>query len=263
MRPYRQFAACAFSRGLAYRASVLTRVVGNLASVLVQVAIWQALLGQGAVAGIDLPAMVTYAILSTCMNMLMLSGYILRTVDERLSSGQIAVDLLKPLSYPLYLAADSLGTVAFQGLFTMVPTLVVAAAVFGLQPPASALHLAAFVVALLLAAAMSFAIGYLMALLAFWFLTTMHFEWSIGAFVRVFGGGFVPLWFFPNWLGVVAAGLPFQYLYFVPIAIYLGQVPAAELGARLILGVAWVVVLLALAKWIWDRSMRRLVLQGG
>ena len=263
MAAYWRFAVCAFSRSLAYRANVYLRVVGSLVTILIQVAIWRSLLGHGAVAGVGLAEMVTYAILSTCVGMAMLSGQTLRTVDQRLRTGDIAVDLIKPVSYPLYLAADGLGSIAFQGLFTVLPTLGIAALFFGLQPPASGAHFLAFVVALLLATGISFAIGYLTALLAFWLLTAFVFEWSIGALVQVFGGAFLPLWFFPPWLAEIAAWLPFRYLYFVPVAVYLGRIPVAELAGTLALGIVWLAALLALAGWLWDRSTRRLVFQGG
>lgn len=262
MRVYWEFATCAFTQGLAYRMNLLLRVVGNVLTVLIQVAIWRALLGHGAVLGIGLREMVTYSILSTCMTMLQLTS-LFHTVDERLRTGNIAVDLIKPLHYPLQLAADSLGSTLFQGMFTMLPTLVIAALAFGLEPPASPVSFLAFIAAAGLALVVSFALGYLIALLAFWFLTTMHFEWTLAGFMTLFSGRFLPLWFFPPWLATVAAWLPFRYLNFVPVAIYLGRVPAGELGATLLAGLGWAAVLLGLAWWLWARAVRRLVLHGG
>lgn len=262
MRAYWEFAARAFSRNLAYRVNVWLRVVGSLAAIVIQVEIWRALLAHGVVAGVDLPQMVTYSLLSTCAGIVLPVG-MFRTVDERLRTGNIAIDLVKPLSYPLYLAAESLGTVGFSALFVALPTLVVAALFFGLRAPASPLDLLGFAVALLLGLAVGFALGYLIALLAFWFLTTMHFEWSLGAFMKVFSGAFLPLWFFPPWLAALGNGLPFRYMNFVPVAIYLGKVPAGAVGGMLLLGLLWVAVLLGLAAWIWSRSVRRLVVHGG
>jgi ABC-2 type transport system permease protein len=262
MRAYWEFARRSFERNTAYRVSTLLRVVGNVVVVLIQVTIWRALLGHGAVAGVTLAQMVTYSIVSTCLNLLLLTG-LYRALDDRLRTGNIAVDLAKPLSYPLYLAADSLGTAAFQGAFAMLPTLLVAWLAFGLQPPASGLDLAAFLVAVLLALAVSFSIGYLIALLAFWFLTTLHFEWSLMAFNRVFAGTFLPLWFFPPGLAVVAGWLPFRYQAFVPASIYLGRIPHGDLAGTLALGLGWAAALLGLCGWLWGRAMRRLIVQGG
>jgi ABC-2 type transport system permease protein len=263
IRAYGEVVRCAFIRGLGYRVNVLLRLVGSLIAVLIQVAIWRSVLAAGDPSGVSLSDMVTYAILSVCVGSLTLTGTVLYRVDTRLRTGDIGVDLVKPISFPLVLAAESLGVAAFQAVWTLLPTFALATLAFGLQEPASFLNLLVFVVSLPLAAAMSFIIGYLTALLAFWALTTMYFEWTIGAIARVFGGSFLPLWFFPAWLGTIANWLPFRYLYYVPLAIYLGRIPSAELGVTLLIGLGWLVVLVGCAHWLWDRSMRRLIVQGG
>jgi ABC-2 type transport system permease protein len=263
IRAYWEFARCSFARGMAYRVNLVLRLIGGIIAILIQVAIWRSLLGNGITAGVSLPDMVTYAILSVCLGTLTLTGTVLRRVDERLRSGDIGVDLVLPISFPLYLAADGLGAAAFRIVFALLPTLILAALAFGLRPPSSSVNLIAFLVSVPLATAMSFAIGYLTALLAFWALTTMYFDWTISAFARVFGGSFLPLWFFPPWLGTIANWLPFRYLYYVPLAIYLGRIPVVELGATLLLGLGWLIILFGFAWWLWDRSMRRLIVQGG
>jgi ABC-2 type transport system permease protein len=123
--------------------------------------------------------------------------------------------------------------------------------------------MAAFAASVLIAVLLSFAVAYLIALLAFWCLTTLTFEWTYFGLVRVFSGSFVPLWFFPDWLGGAARLLPFQYLNYVPTALYMGRIPASHAPAVLLGGAAWVVALCAFAAALWRMSVRRLVVQGG
>ncbi len=262
MRTYYEFFLKSFKKNLAYRADVWLRVIGNVLGILVQVAIWHAVLGEGSVEGINLPDMVTYSILTTLVAGLLMTG-LYRDADDRLRTGDIAVDLLKPLRYPLYLFADGLGRSAYQLLFTVIPTVAVAWPLFGFSPPASPGYALAFLLALALALSVSFAIGYLIALLAFWFLTTMHFRFAMAGFITAFSGSFLPLWFFPPGWAAVARSLPFQYLGFVPAAAYMGEMPPGELGLTLAGGVAWTLGLLALTSWLWTASVRRLVVHGG
>ncbi len=262
MRTYYEFFGKSFKRNLAYRSDVWLRVAGNVLGILVQVAIWRAILGQGSVEGIDVRDMVTYSILTTLVGGVLMTG-LYQDADDRLRTGDIAVDLIKPLRYPLYLFAHQLGRSAFQLLFTVAPTLVVAWLLFGFTPPASAGYGLAFLVALAIALGVSYALGYLIALLAFWFLTTMHFRFAMAGFFTAFSGSFLPLWFFPPGWAAVATALPFQYMGFVPAATYLGELPPRELVATLGLGGAWTVGLLGFASWLWSASVRRLVVQGG
>lgn len=263
MRAYWEIAVRAFARAGAYRLNALLRIAGALAALAIQVAIWRALLAAGGGgAGASLGEMTTYAVLTTCLGTLQLT-WLFRTVDARLRTGDVAIDLVRPLPYPLALGADAAGTVAFQAVATALPTLVVAALTVGLAPPASPVALAGFAAAVLLSLAVSMALGCLVALLAFWCLTTMHFDWALQAAVKVFGGAFLPLWFFPPGLAALAAWLPFRYLSFVPAAVYLGRVPVPELPGTLLLGLGWAVALLGLARWLWGRAVQRLVVQGG
>jgi ABC-2 type transport system permease protein len=186
-----------------------------------------------------------------------------QSVDDRLRTGDIAIDLLKPMRYPLYLWADQLGNAAYRLLLSVVPTVVVAAVLFGFTAPASQVNAVGFVTAMAIAITLSFAFAYLIALLAFHFLTTLHFEWTFFGLATIFSGRLLPLWFFPQAWADLARALPFQFLGFVPAAIYMGRIQGAEMWLTLAIGLVWVVVLLGAAALMWTVSLRRLVVQGG
>ncbi len=79
----------------------------------------------------------------------------------------------------------------------------------------------------------------------------------------IFSGSFLPLWFFPDSWAAVASALPFQFLGFIPAAIYMGYIPASELVPTLLAGLAWIGGLIIVVQWLWWRAVRRLVVQGG
>jgi ABC-2 type transport system permease protein len=259
---YLHFFAKAFKRNLAYRAQVWLTILVNLLAIVIQVSIWRALLSNRSAAGIDLRDMITYVILNSAIYVVMMYE-MFHDVDDRLRTGDIAIDLVKPMRYPLYLWADQLGNTAYRLLFTVVPTVLVATVLFGFTGPGSFVHAVGFVIAMAIATTLSFAFAYLIALLAFHFLTTLHFEWTFLGLATMFSGRLLPLWFFPQGWADVARALPFQFLGFVPAAIYMGKMPEREMWLTLIIGLVWVVVLLAAAALMWTVSLRRLVVQGG
>lgn len=238
------------------------RTVGNLVSIFIQVSIWRAVLGNQSANGINLQDMVTYVILNALLTTLLMDQ-IFQNVDERLRTGNIALDLIKPYRYPFYLAFEQLGNACFQFIFTVVPTFIFAILFFGFHAPSSILDGLAFLVTVFFALSISFAIGYLIALLAFWFLATFHFEWTLAGLMTVFSGSFLPIWFFsPTW-ATVAHILPFQFLGFIPASMYMGRISAADVLPTLGLGLLWTLILLGLAWMLWQRAMSRLVIQGG
>lgn len=251
-----------FKKNAAYRSAVWIHIVASMVSIWIQVSVWTALIGSGSADGITRDQMVTYAILNSAMYAVLFTG-LYSEVDVRLRSGDIGIDLLRPVRYPLMLLADQLGRAAYRLVFMVVPTVALAAFAFGFSPPASFASAIGYVFVLPLAIAISYAIGYLIALLAFWFLTTFHFSWAIGALVTVFSGSVLPLWFFPGRWELVARALPFQFLGFVPAATWMGELSGTDLVLTWLLGVAWAVAMLGFTTWLWTRAITRLVVQGG
>ncbi|MBS4203545.1 ABC-2 family transporter protein [Lederbergia citrea] len=166
MKAYAAFSIKSFSTNLAYRSEVWLRTVGNFITIFIQVAIWKAVIGKGSIDGIGIQDMITYSILNTLIYSLLLTN-VYRTVDERLRTGGIAIDLIKPLRYPLYLLADRLGNSLYQFVFTVIPTLLITWIYFGITQPYSLHHLLAFLLSISISLTISFALGYLVALIGF------------------------------------------------------------------------------------------------
>jgi ABC-2 type transport system permease protein len=262
VKPYLTYFRKSFKQSTAYRTAVWLQIVGSVLSVLVQVSVWRALIGAGSVNGITLDDMVTYAI----VNAIMLAFIITRLfndVDARLRTGDISIDLLRPIQYPFLVLADQLGRAAFRFVFVAIPIVTISGLLFGFSFPPSIVSVVSFPVVLVFALLISFSIGYLIALLSFWFLTTFHFSWAIGGLVTLFSGSFLPLWFFPDRWEAVARALPFQFLGFIPAAVWLGQIQGEELIRTFIIGAVWTVILLLTAHALWRRATRDLVVQGG
>jgi ABC-2 type transport system permease protein len=262
MKMYILFGMKSFTNQLAYRSDVWLRTIGNFATIFIQVSIWKAVIGEGTVSGVSYEQMVTYSILNTLLAAVLLT-HISGKVDTSLKSGSIASDLIRPLSYPIYLFAEGAGSVIYQFVFVVVPSLLIASLAFGIQPPASAEHFASFAFGICIALLLSFLFGYLISLIAFWFLTHFSLEWMFGGLTIIFAGSFLPLWFFPDGWAAVAKALPFQYLGFVPAALYMGQIPKGEILNTLVIGLFWITALWLLTYWLWSRAVKRLVVQGG
>ena len=262
MNVYLAMTGKSFKKHLAYRSEVWVRIVIGVVWVGIQVAIWRALIGSGEVDGITLSDMITYAILNTVMALALMDRG-LAELDQRIRSGDIAVDLIKPFNYPLTLVADGLGRSLFSALFSVLPTLVIAALFFGFQAPASIENAVVFAVAFVIALAISFSLTCLVGMLGFYFLATFHFQWAIGALRSLFAGTMVPLWFYPDGLRALAEALPFQFLAFFPAAAWMGELSRRDLALNLGLGSFWSAALLGLCWWLWSRIVRRLVVQGG
>jgi ABC-2 type transport system permease protein len=167
---------------------------------------------------------------------------------DRVRTGDVAADLLRPVD-PLwaFLAAD-LGRAAHAVTTRLVAPLAVGAIAFGLYVPRRLETYPLFAVSLVLAVVVSFGLRYLVNLATFWFLDIRGFSMALAVGSATFTG----LW-----------ATPFPAMLQIPLDVLCERVsPAAGYGLVAAQG-GWAAALLATAYAVQRRGVRRLVVQGG
>ena len=261
---YRAFAFSAFQTQFAYRSQVWAGLFGQFILVFAKVAIWQSVYGGAAtVDGISLADMVTYALIGGSVYAAWPFHELLYAIGRSIKTGDVAVYLLKPLRYPLYLFATECGNLAFRLLVVVVPTVAVIAAMYGMLPPASLFHGVMFVVFWGLAFVILFLMAAACGLVAFWLMTAFSLDWFLGGVLSILSGSFIPLWFFPPTLAAIIGYLPFAYVAYFPMAVYLGKLDTGATLVAFAIGVGWAALLAIAVAALWARAARRLVVQGG
>src|SRR5262249_20034218 len=246
----------------AYRVDLIFELLTLLLQIFLLKAVWVAVYaGRGSVGGIDqvdLIAFLTIANLQIWVMPRVIAGFL----AERIREGQIALDLMRPVSFIEQLLVGEVGATAGFVPF-VVAALPVAMLVGGLRPPVSVGAGGLYLLALAWASRGNGLRDLLLGLAAFW-TTEIWGITTIYAFVNsFFAGALAPLWFFPPILRAIANVLPFQAVGFIPVAIYLGKLDGATLISAIALQALWVVLLSLLAQLVWQRAIRRVVVQGG
>ena len=261
---YGAVAQSAFQTQLAYRSQLWAHIFGQFIQVFFKIAIWQSVFGSLAqVDGVSLPQMITYAVLAGTVLSAWEWARLIQGIDVAISTGDIAVFLLKPLHYPLYLLASECGNLCFRVIAIVVPIVLTVALSYGLLPPASLLHGAAFLVFWALSFLIQFLLSLLFGLLAFWLMTAFSLEWLLQGLLALLSGSFVPLWFFPDSVTALVRHLPFAWIGFYPVAVYLGKLTPPQVFAYLALGVVWAAILGSGVLVLWRRATLRITVQGG
>lgn len=266
MSAYLAFTRSSFQTQLAYRNEVWANIFGKLVQVFARVAIWLAVyasVSASVVEGVSLEQMVTYALLGGAVLGAMRHENVINQIGQSLKTGDLAVWLLKPISYPLYLFANELGSFLYRVISQVVPTIAVVALIYGMLPPASLFHGVMFVLFWTLAFLMLFLMSAFCGLIAFWLMTSFSLDWTLGAFINLFSGILVPFWFFPEPLATVARHLPFAWIVYYPNAVYLGRLDVGESWLYLGLGMGWAALFLGGVIWLWHRASQRIIVQGG
>jgi viologen exporter family transport system permease protein len=264
-RAYWALAVAGFQRYATYRQAMVAAVVTNSVFGFLRFAVMLAVIEAGAraVAGYNEPQLATFVFAGQGLIGVVLL-WALPELAERIRTGDVVTDLLRPID-PVWqqLAAD-LGRAGYAVLTRFVVPVVVGALVFELYAPRRSVTYALFVCSMLLATIVCFACRYLVNASAYWLLDVRGPQTAWVLTSGIFGGLYFPVWFFPD---AVAIGLiiatPFPSVIQIPLDILVERGSPTVRLELLAVQTGWVVALLALCRWVQSRGERKLVIQGG
>ncbi|MFI9046707.1 ABC transporter permease [Streptomyces sp. NPDC053427] len=193
----------------------------------------------------------------------LLMGGGLDELQERIRSGDIAVDLYRPADLQLWWLAADLGRAALQLIGRGVVPLAVGAVCFPLALPREALTWLTFLLSVLLGLLVSFALRYLVSLASFWLLDGAGLALISGLACLFFSGMVLPLRAFPGGFAEVAQLLPWAAVLQVPVDVLIGVRTGGSLLRGLAFQAGWGVALLALGRLVQRAATRKVVVQGG
>jgi ABC-2 type transport system permease protein len=262
-RLYAAVAAGGFRRYATYRAAtaagVFTNTVFGVILVYTYLALWDERPHLG---GYDQAQAVTYVWLGQCLysTLAIQGGGVEKDLMGRIRTGDIAVDLYRPADLQLWWLASDLGRALFQVLGRGVIPFTFGALFFPTALPTDVTLWAAFLIALLLAMVVSFAIRYLAALSVFWLMDGMGVNQALMITGIFFSGMTLPLNVFPGAFGDIVRVLPWAAQIQMPADVLMGETdPLAAYAFQ----AAWAVVLLAVGRLVQSAATRRVVVQGG
>ena len=226
--------------------------------------VWRALYATGT-GRMDwtLPQMITYAVMGVALESIMLPYYGPQSyIMEQVRKGTIEMDIMKPLDFQFYMFAKNIGSLLVRLGLLVVPSLIVAYFMFGLQLPCTGILLA-FTLSLILAILVSFLLNYMLGLLSMVTMNIRNIFWGYNAMLRFFSGQSVPLWLFPGSLEIISTMLPFRCIYSIPMSIYIDSYQGAALWGQLGRQALWCAILFICSRLMTKRVLTKLMIQGG
>ena len=225
--------------------------------------IWQTIYGQNLTEqAISLDAMVAYAVLGSILSRSQRTGLVYE-MEYKLKNGDIVIELMRPTQWQLLKMAEFLGTVCAQLLVIGIPVFVIATLIVDVAPPASVVAGLLFLPSVLLGLAVAFGFSYLVLVFGFKFLEIGGIESALNGLRPILTGALIPLWLLPGWAEGFLLALPFPYIAFAPLSIYVGRIEGVELPIALAIQAAWAAGLFVVGAILTRRVSRDPVLQGG
>ena len=119
-----------------------------------------------------------------------------------------------------------------------------------------------FLLSLILAALVQFFLFEGLSLFSFWIENTYGIRFTMRVIMEVVGGAIIPLSFFPEILQKIFMLLPFPFLIYLPMRIYLGKIALDQVSLELFKECGWILALVLFNRMLWKRGVRQYVSMG-
>ncbi len=247
---------------LIYRWAALWRILGAVLEFLIQIFLWRALLGTEAHNGVSFSDMLLYVLINSFMMQLTHTN-VAGMIENAMIDGTVSMELLRPISYKGYLLSQMLGKNIYGSLTATVPVLLLSLFFLSGAVLPDFVHILLFFLSAILGIALLFEVTYLFGLTAFWLQRCWFIRFYLYGFQNIFGGTLVPIWFYPELLKTLSYWLPFRYMTFEPINLFLMKTQLEQAWIPILAAFLWLVGLSIADNLIWRAAARKLTVNGG
>ncbi len=262
MRTYLEFAKKKFQNKMAYRLEFFMGIVNMVITIVVYLCIYKALYGDKAeVDGITFAMTATSFVISLGLSNAF--HYDEMFIQNKIHSGTITNEFLKPVNFIFRLLAENVGEGIFNIVFNFLPAVVFTVIYTKLCAPASVMHFIVMLFSVALGYIILWLISLIIQILSFWLFSVWGIVTIKNVIVNILSGVFLPLWFMPEIIQKFIAYTPFQAIYYIPIRIYLGQLSGIDMVNNLLIQGMWILILSVVAAGLWGKGVKKLVVQGG
>ncbi|MCL2080121.1 MAG: ABC-2 family transporter protein [Oscillospiraceae bacterium] len=245
-----------------YRASAWIGSVTGIFGLLIQVAIWYALLGAGARFDTTFQTMLTFSILMQLSNAFVatFSG---DAISRLIRNGDIAIYMARPIKLKQHLFLGDFGRNLFAVFLVNLPVCIILILFYGFTIPPDWRTIAISIIMLINGMIILFHYRYILGLVSFWLIQNPFTSWGFQNVESIFSGRVLPIWLYPVWLADLTQYLPFRYFFYEPIALFVGKSTLGNSMNSLLIQCIWLVIFVALEKIASHFALRKLIVQGG
>lgn len=242
-------------------------VLGRLRVILVLILfyyIWHSLsLFSSRFAGYSFLELVTYVLLGVNILRSAVFGAQSRKVASEINDGSFSNYLIKPINHFWFIFFKELGERSVY-FITSVIEVIIFALLFNVDFfwQGNVVVLLFFAISCVLSIFLYFILSYIISLLAFWSREAMGPRFLYEWFLEFASGAYFPLDILAKPIFTALQFLPFMYLIYLPMSIYLGRVDFTQAGKGILIQFTWVIATSWFAYIIWNRGLRKYTSEG-
>ncbi len=191
-----------------------------------------------------------------------------KSIFEQIETGNVAMDLVKPVNIYNMWYYKSLGRKLARLLLRAVPLVIITIlpvwGEYSFMIQTNPLLLGLSIISIIFTLGLNMAYLMLMYAMAMIFISSISIRSVMQTFLDIGGGLIIPIPFMPEWMISFLKCTPFYYFQNISFSIYIGYMTdIKEIIINLTIQVAWIIILTLLGKGIVKNRLKKLVIQGG
>lgn len=255
----REVALATYKEWAAYRSHAVVSVFVGPAAFAVQYFIWHSIFStRNTLNGMNLEQMLVYYGIASVIYYLTFD-FADWNLQMLVHTGKFLTFMLRPVSHRFYALSQKIGHRLLGFWVEFLPVYLIFLLVFKIplipQYPVWA------ILSVLLGFLMNFLINYCIGITAFWLTRTGGFRMMFLLLKDIFAGAFIPLTFFPVALQNILFIMPFQYVTYVPIRVFIGSYQLAGISLTVAQAVGLqalaVIFMFLLSELLWRFAIKR------
>jgi ABC-2 type transport system permease protein len=259
MRKYFQVFKVSLAQEFAYKLNFVMWRVRHVIQILILFSFWNIIFSDNHINffGYDRSKILTYVFGILILRAIVLSARAVDVAGE-ISSGNLTNLLLKPVSYFKYWFCRDMSSKVLNLAFSIIEISIL---FIWLKPPIfiqkDVKVLIPFLISLTLAIGLYFLILFLVNLVSFWMPENAWAAQFLFIFIilEFFAGGVFPLDILPDFLFKISSYLPFYYLLFFPLQVYLGKISLFLVLKGIVISLAWLLILSFALNRVWHKGL--------
>lgn len=250
---------------LSFRASTVVSIIGNLIYLIVIYYLWKAIYasaGSDVVNGMTFYDTMIYLVLASALFTFM-ECYVTWWIGRNFQSGQIVIDLLRPMDFQIYGFFVTSGEYIIKFCTTFLPTFII---VYFMTDGTMVLglNLLFFVLSVIIGTLINFHVDMFVGLMCFYAQSVWGLNAMKDVVVALLSGAAIPLAFFPTGLRNFVNFLPFQAIYNAPLQILIDKDFVWREGASMLLWqFMWLMIMFVATRIFWNISKKTITVNGG
>lgn len=251
-----------FKKNTTYRLSCVIDIIISIITIFIFYYFWKALYGKDVE---NFTYMINYSVIAQLVYGLFYM-FSPSTLVDKIRTGNICIDLLRPWNILVSLLVEDLGAIAVRVFTTVIPVSLLFTFIFQLKMP-KILPLIGLIIATFIAIIILYLIKMCVSMICFWITEAWSFSILLDVVILIFSGKFVPSWLMPESMEKVMNFLPFIWTCEKPVKIYLDCLNEDQFSfdsfSFLLSQLVWLAILILILCIIWKRALKKLAVQGG